>query len=214
MVVCMCTTYADAPAALLLATHCCMCNRPLVDAESIERGMGPTCAENHGVGDASELPSWGDAAAAVERALGADARQLVPGFWAAALAGDARRGCNALVARIAIRPEATDVAGLVVAVHELGFVLLARRLTERLLEANAVRVSVEGGDLVVNAPFSPAFNDALRANAPGRRWDRDAKVWRVPSAAKRGLWTALRAAFAGRALVSDKGVAVIAPLAA
>ena len=204
------TTYAAAPAALLLATHCCMCNRPLVDAESIERGMGPTCAEKHGVGDASELPSWGDAAKAVELALGADTHELVPGFWAAALDGDARRACNVLVARIAVHPDAVDAAGLVVAVHELGFVLLARRLTERLLEESAVRVEVDGDALVVSAPFSPAFNDALRASAPGRRWDGAAKVWRVPSTAKRGLWTALRVAFAGRPLISAKGVALIA----
>jgi hypothetical protein len=206
----MCTTYADAPSTILLATHCCMCSRPLVDAESVERGMGPTCAEKHGVGDASELPSWGDAAKAVELALGADARALVPGFWAAALEGDARRGCNALVARIAVRPDAVAAAGLVVAVQELGFVLLARRLTERLLEGATVRVDVDGDAIVVSAPFSPAFNDALRANAPGRRWDGAAKVWRVPSSAKRGLWTALRAAFPGRPLVSAKGVALIA----
>jgi hypothetical protein len=206
----MCTTYADAPSTILLATHCCMCNRPLVDAESVERGMGPTCAENHGVGDASELPSWGDAAKAVELALGADARQLVPGFWAAALDGDARRASNVLVARIAVRPDAVDAAGLVVAVHELGFVLLARRLTERLLEASAVRIDVDGDALLVTAPYSPAFNDALRTSAPARRWDRDAKVWRVPASSKRGLWTALRAAFPGRPLVSAKGVALIA----
>lgn len=204
------TSYADAPAAILLATHCCMCNRPLLDAESVERGMGPTCAEKHGVGEASALPSWGDAAKSVELALGADARTAVPGFWAAALAGDARRGCNALVARIAVRPEAVASAGLVVAVRELGFELLSKRLAERLLEENAVRIETDGDGLVVNAPFSPAFNAALRAHAPARRWDGAAKVWRLPASSKRGLWTALREAFAGYALIGPKGVALIA----
>lgn len=197
--------YETAPATLLLATHCCLCNRVLADAASVERGMGPTCAEKAGVGDASELPSWDDAASAVMVALGADAAQLVPGFFAAATVNDARRGSNALVARIAADTASPAVPGLVVAVHELGFVVLAARLREALVGANAVLVSLEGDALVVRAPFSVAFNDALRLRAPARRWDREARAWRVPCAAKRGLWEAISTAFAGGLLVGPKG---------
>jgi SWI/SNF-related matrix-associated actin-dependent regulator of chromatin subfamily A-like protein 1 len=40
--------YEDAPATAMLATHCCCCGKPLLDAESVEIGMGPTCREKHG----------------------------------------------------------------------------------------------------------------------------------------------------------------------
>ena len=44
-------SYENAPATHLVATECCVCNRPLVDAVSVETGMGPTCREKYGVGD-------------------------------------------------------------------------------------------------------------------------------------------------------------------
>jgi exodeoxyribonuclease-5 len=36
-------SYAESPAAQLVASHCAACNRPLVDAVSVELGMGPEC---------------------------------------------------------------------------------------------------------------------------------------------------------------------------
>jgi hypothetical protein len=41
-------SYENAPATKMLATHCCLCARPLVDAVSVEAGMGPDCRENSG----------------------------------------------------------------------------------------------------------------------------------------------------------------------
>lgn len=41
-------SYENAPATKMLATHCCLCGRPLVDAVSVESGMGPDCRENSG----------------------------------------------------------------------------------------------------------------------------------------------------------------------
>lgn len=42
------STYETAPATELLATACCCCGRPLVDAQSVEFGIGPVCREKHG----------------------------------------------------------------------------------------------------------------------------------------------------------------------
>ncbi len=42
--------YENAPATKMLATHCCACGRPLVDAPSVESGMGPDCRKKYGVG--------------------------------------------------------------------------------------------------------------------------------------------------------------------
>ncbi len=43
--------YENAPATKLLATHCIFCSRPLVDAESVEAGAGPTCRDRNGYGN-------------------------------------------------------------------------------------------------------------------------------------------------------------------
>lgn len=45
------STYENAPATRMLATHCAVCSRPLVDAASVEAGMGPDCRDRHGYDD-------------------------------------------------------------------------------------------------------------------------------------------------------------------
>lgn len=40
--------YTQAPACKLLATHCCICASPLLDAKSVESGIGPVCAKKYG----------------------------------------------------------------------------------------------------------------------------------------------------------------------
>lgn len=47
--------YEEAPAVDLVATSCCVCGRPLLDAPSLKAGIGPICAEKTGYGRA-ELP--------------------------------------------------------------------------------------------------------------------------------------------------------------
>lgn len=41
--------YEDSPQAKLVATHCAACRRPLVDAVSVQTGLGPECRRKHGV---------------------------------------------------------------------------------------------------------------------------------------------------------------------
>jgi len=40
--------YEDATATKIMATHCCACGKPLVDAKSVETGMGPICRSKYG----------------------------------------------------------------------------------------------------------------------------------------------------------------------
>jgi hypothetical protein len=40
--------YENAPATKMLATHCACCARPLVDAKSVEAGVGPDCRKKFG----------------------------------------------------------------------------------------------------------------------------------------------------------------------
>lgn len=50
-------SYESAPATALVATHCCICGRALVEAESIASGIGPVCAEKTGFGRLGLEPS-------------------------------------------------------------------------------------------------------------------------------------------------------------
>lgn len=40
--------YENAPGTAMLASHCACCGRPLLDATSVECGVGPDCREKHG----------------------------------------------------------------------------------------------------------------------------------------------------------------------
>lgn len=42
------SNYENAPATKMLNTHCVCCHRPLVDAVSVECGVGPICREKYG----------------------------------------------------------------------------------------------------------------------------------------------------------------------
>lgn len=42
------SNYENAPATKMLNTHCVACMRPLVDAVSVESGIGPICREKYG----------------------------------------------------------------------------------------------------------------------------------------------------------------------
>src|SRR3954471_11004952 len=49
-------SYENAPATKLLATHCILCGLPLVDAISVETGIGPICREKAGYGEIQASP--------------------------------------------------------------------------------------------------------------------------------------------------------------
>ena len=40
--------YENAPATRMVATYCAVCGRPLVDAKSVEMGIGPDCRRKYG----------------------------------------------------------------------------------------------------------------------------------------------------------------------
>jgi hypothetical protein len=46
--------YENAPATRILATHCVCCGRPLVDAVSVETGVGPDCRKKYGYAEGPE----------------------------------------------------------------------------------------------------------------------------------------------------------------
>lgn len=176
-------TYTDAPATDLLATACCLCGRPLLDAASVERGIGPTCAKNAGVGDAAHAADWERVAKVLARV------SLAPA------SDDARREANRLVHRIGHDPLAAEVPHLIEAIEALGYLKLAATLAAHITPVT-VRVEVEGDTLAVSAdlPHGEVFDAFVAAmrNLPGRRWNGERKVNVVPLRSRAALWDALK----------------------
>jgi len=189
-------SYENASATKLVATHCICCGRPLVDAASVERGVGPECARKYGYDDAQGEPDWD----AVQKALELYAGGEAPCFPER----DAHKAANVLTHHVAACPSDSSWPA-VAAIDALGFKLLARTLALRL---GAIVVETEGDTLVVKAPFSEAFNVALR-RVPGAHWNAERKVRTVPAMQRMQLWSAIKTAFGPGTLVVGARVAVV-----
>lgn len=195
------STYENAHSTILLATHCVLCGRPLRDADSVERGVGPDCADKHGYGNAQGEADWDK----VDALLAGGQRSQELFEVVAQHYGNTHKAANVLVHHAALAPRTA---------RKLHVDLLAALGYHRLavaLEAAAgevVRVTlVEGGLLAVKAPYNPAFGSAIKAARIGARWNPTDKVWEVPAdqKARVGLYAALRQAYAGVLLEGPKG---------
>lgn len=180
-------SYEDAPATKLVAKACCICGRPLLEAESIKTGIGPVCAEKTGFGRETLAPG-----------VRAEANRLI--YDLAAL----QKTPNAIPRLARLR-----ALGFVEIADRI-----EKRL-ETLVEIQIE--SVENLGLVITVPkvedksmFERLVAD-LRA-IPGRRWievpGRDGKFNVIPDARKsiHALYKALSRAFAGMPSRSPKGL--------
>lgn len=181
------STYENAPATSMIATQCAVCARPLLDAKSVEIGMGPTCRERHGYDDeVAHLP---------------ESQRLL---------------ANAIVHDIAARQHDDSVrAAGCATLRVLGFARLAERILFRGKSAPAarvltLRVSSRGTGWYLSAPYNPAATVALRG-IPGRRWDADRKENFIPSSGRAALWAMLREHYAGCTLDCPSGALTITP---
>lgn len=189
--------YADSPAAALVATLCACCSTALVDAVSVETGIGPVCRKKHGFAAAQGAPVWQDVRVWLD-AFNAD---LAPERCIGLADGDERHLANKIVHRIAVEQKGARVADLVNALRALGFLKLAERITKRLV---TIRITVEGDELVIKTPYAPEAVAAFR-QVPGRRWDEERQVNRVSACERQRVWRLLRAFFAGRSALGPTG---------
>lgn len=96
--------YENAPATRMLAVYCAACSRPLLDAKSVEIGLGPECRKRHGY------------------------RDLL------ALSDVSRARANLLVHEIAVAQTGLRVLEAVGELRALGLPTLADRIAERCAE--------------------------------------------------------------------------------
>jgi hypothetical protein len=181
-------SYEDAPQTKMLATHCCVCGRPLVDAKSVELGIGPECGQFlHGVSDITEG----------QRELG---NQLVHAASVYTSQGRLDK----------VRECAT-------AIGAIGLVGLAEILEDRCNDAVAkakIEIGEADGRLWVSTPFKRSrkeeFTKAWRA-IPGRRWDAAHECNVVPADQRPAVLALLKEFFPGEYAVGPKGPFMVVP---
>jgi hypothetical protein len=170
--------YTEAPATKMLATHCVCCGRPLVDACSVELGIGPECRNGifpEGVDDA-------------------DRKAANKHVYEAALA--AQNGA------------AEKVVEYADAIRKLGFVELADKVERRFKDGVAnverkadITIEEKEGYMLVSTPYrrgdAEAFKKAWR-DIPGRRYIGKRKANEVPVAQKAAVWELLKRFFPGK----------------
>lgn len=229
--------YENAPATKLLATHCCCCARPLVDAKSVELGIGPECRKRHGFTEAEVEPNWKEFFdATLEGGFPISVFGIDAGFFNPIEEGEAleavwrmggletRRVANVVVYQIAaLLSEGGDVwervGALARAVRALGFRKLATIVEEKNAAVivrrkitpgwgNSNGTFVGGEVIVVEAPYTEESLPILRA-VPGRRWDKAAKANVFPASSAKPLYAALAKAFPGARAVGPKGAFVL-----
>jgi len=170
--------YENAPATQLLATHCLCCGRPLVDAVSVESGIGPDCAEKFGF-NRGGAPS-------AERI---EANALVHMIAATKIGPEV----TAAIARL------SDLGfGKVAAV-------VTKRLDALAKKAKIELTMVDGCTIAVVTPYNPAIVAAFRT-VPGRRWDAAEKRNTFPIESRVQLFKALTEAFPGALAKGPKGL--------
>jgi len=172
--------YTAAPATKMLATNCVVCGRPLVDARSVEMGIGPECRESAkgGIDDGT--------------------RQVANEYvYDAAIA--AQEGRIEDVMRHAQTIEDMGLKGLADKIRRR-----FRKASER--EAD-ITIEVEGAYYKVKTPFRRGDKEAFIAawrRIPGRRYRN--RLNYIPVAQKTVLWALLREFFGGKYGRGPKGL--------
>ena len=170
-------SYENTVQCRLLATHCCVCGKSLVDATSVQLGIGPDCRSH------------------INQGISEDTRKACNVLThEAAIA--AQEGNITLVRRAA---EMIRTLGL----HVLADKILERfKNAERLAK---IKVTETEGGLIVKTPWkqSREFAAELRA-IPGRVYKGTNKNF-IPAASKRQVWEFIKKWFPGVYGVGPQG---------
>ena len=176
--------YTKAPACSLLATHCACCGRALLDAISVESGIGPDCATNLGI---DRVPS-------TERS---EANELIH-----RIATIQKTDWNLVKS---LCEQLTSLGFVEVASK------ITSRLEPKKVKITIQTVEGQVGKaLKVIAPYNAA-SVLTWQKIPGRRFIREGEECYnlVPVQAKRAVLALLQAHYKGVVARGDKGVFVI-----
>lgn len=177
-------TYETAPATKMLSVTCLICGRPLVDAVSVQIGLGPECRREYDAG--------------ITEAVRIKANKLV---HEAALSA----GIGRITEVLAYAKEVEDL-GLNVLADKM-----RRRFKNAETNAEITIEEVSGVNGVWNyrvlTPYrrseAKKFVNAWRT-VPGRRWENGANI--IPITSKKELWSVLKKFFGGKYAKGPKGI--------
>jgi len=197
--------HTKSPVYNMVPTHCSCCRRPLVDATSVEFGVGPICRNKYGYEDAH--PVTPDIDAAMTAVMGKFSDLAFAGrVMKAVKADDSRKAANLLNCLMAVslkkKVSEADIMLGTEALATLGYTTLASRVSEVL---TAVKIEEVNGRVKVVTPYNETFVASTRA-IKGSRYDRDAKCWTVPVTEKAALWGAIKESFSGEMGMGPKGM--------
>lgn len=171
--------YTDSIACKMLATHCVVCGRPLVDALSVTIGLGPECRDGFNGNMSDENRKM--------------ANSLV---FQASIAATAGR-----IEEVREKAEQVKSLGFVDLADKM-----VRRFKKAEVLASVV-ITQEGNVYKVFTPYrrkeAKEFVEAWR-EVPGRRWENGVNV--VPVSSKGALWTLLKRFFHGKYATGPMGV--------
>lgn len=164
--------HENATATRLLATHCAVCGRPLVDAQSVETGIGPICRERYFGVEALTEPARVEANGLVYRV----AAEL------------SRNPSDANLATVS-----TDLLRL----RELGATTIVERILANRSRLSTIKIVIAPADPTnfgVVAPRNEALTAAFR-NISSRRWYGSGRTWMSATRLNvfaRSQWPAVR----------------------
>jgi hypothetical protein len=198
--------YSNSAAFQMNPTHCSCCHQPLVDATSIEHGMGPICRKNY-YQDAPPLDKED-----IEPLL-AKVNKLSPSlasfkFRLQTLIQclESRDAANLVNKALAVwrrdDKRTEDVILLLDILHAMGYVKMAARISE--LKAK-IHIKVSEGFVAFDTPYNPSYVADIK-KVSGRKWDKDQKVWQVPVAKKRAAWEVLQNHFPSQLASGPRGL--------
>ena len=189
----MCDTHEKAKATRLLATHCCVCWRPLVDAKSVEMGIGPVCRKKYGHPDILTTDEMRMRALGALAVSGLDSHVIDEVL---ARGNDARQVCNWLVYWASANyTDKKIVLGCTPIIRLLGYTSLADKLEQ---DRSTVRLVVKADEIEVYFPWEDTTIQGLKMlNGVTLRDPKTNrfKCWAVPPETRDSLAILLGVAF-------------------
>ena len=169
--------YQNAPATRMMASQCAFCSKPLVDAQSVEVGVGPVCRKKHMVADA------------VDEAARKEGNQLIYHI-ALIQKGPSVEGSLDRLAELGLMNAAFRIKQRLVKGNPVELWVAEDRL---LLKTPFVDRGI--------------FNQLIAAirRVPGRSWNGQFNHFPVSEASKRALNQVLCKFFPGRHAIGPKG---------
>jgi len=165
----------------MLATHCAVWRRPLLDAVSVEKGMGPICRRKYGVSRQELSPEEQDRA----NKLVYEIAKLVS------------HGLDITRAQL--------VGEMAQEVKHLGFMELSDIIMRRTVP---VRIEQVENLVKVSVPYDPGAVQRFKF-IPGHSYDRATKTWSFSAKQRPAIWTILRRVFANHLGHGPKGFFII-----